>query len=112
MRVNISKHAIEAKIQGAFDKGLAILSEEILKDCNYYCKRAEGALIASSLIHSRLADGQLIWQTPYAKRQYWEIRTAYTDANPNATWKWCEVAKRNHEGEWERKAQRLFEENL
>lgn len=112
MKLTISKSAIEAKVKSAFDKGLPELSELVLQNCNLYCKEDTGTLIASSLIHSRLAEGQLIWQTPYARRQYWEIRTAYPDKNPQASWKWCEVAKRKHQGQWQRQAQKLFEVNL
>lgn len=112
MKVDINKSKIEAKVQGAFDKGLAILSEEILNDCNQYCKEREGELIQSSYRNSIPKQGLLIWQTPYARRQYWEIPTAYKDKNPNASWKWCEVAKRKHFDRWQRQAQALLKENM
>jgi hypothetical protein len=112
IRLKIDKSAVLAKVQGAWDKGLPVLTEEIMNDCNQYCKYRDGALVASSLTHSRPQEGKIIWQTPYARRQYWEIRTAYTDMNPQATWKWAEVAKRNHKSRWERQAQRLMEMNL
>lgn len=112
VRINVPKHAIEAKVQNAWDKGLPYLSEEILNDCNLYCKQDNGMLIASSLAHSRPQQGLLIWQTPYARRQYWAIKTAIPDVNPRASWKWCEVAKRKHMEQWQRQAQRLMEMNL
>ena len=112
IKIQINKDAVKAQVMGAWDKGLAILSEEILNDCNQYCKEDTGALIASSLTHSRPQEGKLIWQTPYARRQYWEIRTAYTDVNPNASWKWCEVAKTKCKKKWAKQAQRLMEMNL
>lgn len=112
VKINIPKGAVVAKVEKAFKAGLPQLSEEILNDCNQYCKEDTGMLIASSLVHSRPQEGKLIWQTPYARRQYWEIRTAYTDVNPSATWKWCEVAKRLHKDQWQRQAQRLMEMNL
>ena len=112
VKVNIPKHAIEAKVQNAWDKGLPLLSEEILNDCNLYCKMDTGILIQSSQLHSIPREGKLIWQTPYARRQYWEIKTAIPDVNPRASWKWCEVAKRKHKEQWERQAQRLLEMNL
>lgn len=108
----IDRIKLNHKINGAWKETRAMLAEMILEDCNYYCKRAEGDLIGSSLIHSRPRKGKLIWQTPYAKRQYWEIETAYPDANPNATWKWCEVAKQNHKEKWELQAQALYVQKL
>lgn len=112
MKVNINLHKVEAKVDNAFKESLPLLSEIVLQDCNEFCKEDTGALIASSLTHSRPKDGQLIWQTPYARRQYWEIRTAYTDVNPNASWKWCEVAMSRYFDRWQRQAQALVERNL
>ncbi len=112
VKINIDRHAVEAKITGAFKKGLPLLAAEIRDDCNQYCKEDTGMLIASSMIHSRLDEGKIVWQTPYARRQYWEIRTAYTDVNPQATWRWAEYAKRSKIIQWQRQAQRLTEMNL
>lgn len=112
VRINISQSAVTARVTGAFQAGLPQLSEEILNDCNQFCKEDTGALIASSLVHSRPQEGKLIWQTPYARRQYWAIRTAFKTVNPGATWRWCEYAKQRFKARWERQAQRLTEMNL
>ena len=112
VRINISKSAVVAKVTGAFDAALPLLSEEILNDCNQFCKEDTGTLIASSLVHSRPQEGRLIWQTPYARRQYWAIRTAFKTVNPNATWRWCEYAKQKNLAKWTKQAQKLMEGNL
>lgn len=104
--------AIVHKVKGAWHDGLPLLSEEILADCNDYCKEYTGTLIKSSLIHSRPQKGKLIWQTPYARRQYWGIRTAHKDKNPNATWKWCEAAKARWRERWAKLAERALRDNL
>lgn len=107
VRININENTIILKEEGAWKKVLPMLSSEILTDCNEYCKRDTGMLIASSLTHSRLNEGVLVWQTPYAARQYYEIRTAYKDKNPKATWRWVEVAKQHRKDRWERKAREI-----
>lgn len=84
------------------------LAREVLADCNEFCKEDTGTLIASSLIHSRLSEGILIWQTPYAKKQYWQIRTAFTDVNPQATWRWADAAKARYSARWARQLQILM----
>ena len=109
VKINIQRYAVEAKINGAFQASLPQLSEEILNDCNQYCKEDTGALIASSLTHSRPQEGKLIWQTPYARRQYWEIQTALTKGR---AWRWCEYAKQRFLQKWNRQAQKLMEGNL
>lgn len=112
VRINIPRGTVVARVESAFQRGLPILTEEIMNDCNQYVKVRDHALEQSAITHSRPQEGKIIWQTPYARRQYWEIRTAYTDVNPNATWKWAEVAKSKCLNKWQRQAQRLMEMNL
>lgn len=103
---------VTAKIQGAWDKGLAILTEEIMNDSNQYVKVDKHTLEMSVLSHSIPKEGKIIWQTPYARRQYWAIQTAYKDVNPNATWKWFHVAKSKHLQRWIKQAERLVKMGL
>ena len=107
VKFNIDTNKIQVKMDNAWKSGLEMLSSQILKDCNKYCKEDTGMLIMSSFIHSDLKNGKLVWQTPYAARQYYEIRTAYKDVNNNASWRWCEVAKNNHLKTWGRQAQAI-----
>ena len=108
VRIQINENSIRATIDNTWETGREMLCSQILRDCNLYCKEDTGMLIMSSLIHSRLKEGLLIWNTPYAARQYYEIPTAYKDVNSNATWRWCEVAKQNHLAEWGRQAQAIM----
>ena len=109
IKIQIDKNKVGARIMGAWDSALPILSEEILADCNEYCKEDSGALIKSSLIHSRPAEGKLVWETPYAKRQYWAIETSLTAGR---TWKWCETAKNKWRGRWQKLAEMLMRGKL
>lgn len=108
VKIHVDIGKLRAELEQTINNGLGIISTEILNDCNQYCKDDTGTLIASSYINSRPNEGKLIWKTPYARRQYYEIQTAYKDNNPNASWKWCEVAKSRHKEEWIRKAQKLL----
>ena len=101
VRISIDPNQCAAKVQGAWNKGLFALSSQILADCNQYCKEEQNTLISSSYKHSILKDGKLIWQTKYAKRQYWEIKTSLT---PGRTWKWCDT--------WQKIAEKALKENL
>ena len=109
VKVNISENKVQVKINNIWKNGLGMLSSEILNDCNQYCKEDTGMLIASSIIHSKLDEGKLIWQTPYARRQYYTIQTASTDVNPQARWKWAHFAKSVHMKKWIRQAQKILE---
>jgi hypothetical protein len=107
VKFNIDENKIAVKMDNAWKNGLEMLSSQVLKDCNRYCKEDTGMLIISSYIHSDLKTGKLVWQTPYAVRQYYEIRTAYKDVNNNASWRWCDVAKNLHSKDWGRQAQAI-----
>lgn len=109
VKVTIDKSRVHARVMEAWQKGLAALSEEILADCNEYCKEDQHTLINSSLTHSRPQEGLLVWETPYAKRQYWEIPTSLT---PGRTWKWCETAKKHWLKRWNELAERAVKMNL
>lgn len=108
--IKINPARVEQRVMGVWEKDiLPKLSEEILADCNEYCKEDSNALINSSLVHSKPEEGKLVWETPYAKRQYWEIKTSLT---PGRTWKWCETAKRKHKSRWIKLAERGFKDHL
>lgn len=109
VKIRINPNAVEARVMSAWNRGLRDLSEEILADCNEYCKEESGTLIKSSLISSELDKGKLIWNTKYAKRQYWEIQTS---RKRGRTWKWCETAKRKRLKKWREKAERGLKDNL
>jgi hypothetical protein len=109
VRIKIDPHQCAAKVEGAWKKSLFALSSQILRDCNQYVKVDQHTLESSSYEHSQLGEGKLIWQTPYAKRQYWEIQTSLT---PGRTWKWCETAKRKHKKDWQRIAEKGMRDNL
>ena len=108
VRISIDENSIKATIDNKWENGLAMLSSQILRDCNMYCKEDTGMLIMSSLIHSDLKHGRLVWNTPYAARQYYEIPTANTDVNSQATWRWCEYAKKLHISDWGRQAKAIM----
>jgi hypothetical protein len=108
VKITVNEGSIQARIDNTWQNGLEMLSSQILRDCNKYCKEDTGMLIMSSYIHSDLKNGRLVWQTPYAARQYYEIPTAYKDVNSDASWRWCELAKSLHEADWGRQAQAIM----
>lgn len=107
VKMNIDGDKITYKIDRCIKNGMGMLSSVILQDCNKYCKEDTGTLIISSYVHSDLNNGKLVWQTPYAARQYYAIRTAYHDVNSLASWRWCEVARQNHHEQWAKQAQAI-----
>ena len=105
--IKIDKHAVQARIMGDWQKALPALTEQILNDCNEYVKWDQGYLAQSSYTHSDFKNGVMIWQTPYARRQYWEIKTNLS-GDPKRTWKWVHAAKAKLYKQWTRQAAALM----
>lgn len=109
VQIKIDQNKCGAKVMGAWAKGLFALSSQILGDCNQYVKIDTHNMERSSYTASDLAKGKLVWDTVYAKRQYWAIETSLT---PGRTWKWCETAKTKHLADWAKIAEKGLKDNL
>ena len=109
IKIYIDPNKVGINVQGAWQKSLLPLSSQILGDCNQYVKIDSKTMMMSSGWASRLHEGKLVWDTQYAKRQYWEIRTSLTDGR---TWKWCETAKNKYKKDWRTLAEKLLRSNL
>lgn len=79
------------------------LTEQVVKDSNYYIPKDIGNLEGSSLANSDYEAGEAVWATPYARRLYYNPQFNFsTDVNPNAGGLWFERAKAERTREWER----------
>lgn len=88
---------------------LKAVTEQALNDSNRYIPKQDGPLEFSSISHSRIDEGLLVWDTPYAKRLYYNPQYNFSkDVNPNARGLWFEHAEAMHMREWEQVGQRGF----
>lgn len=109
--IKINKAHIKGRITGATSEMMEPLSEQILDDCNHFCREDKGTLIQSSQIASIPKQGVLVWNTIYAKRVFY-TGTPSTDANPNASLRWAEKARAQYRASWEKLAQKLFKRGM
>ena len=98
-------------IENAFEKALNAAKEQILTDCNYYCRQDQGILIDSSRIDQSGMKLTATWNTPYAKRVYY-TGTPSKQVNPNASLQWCEKAHDTYGGEWAKILEKGMSKNL
>lgn len=78
------------------------LREQEMSDCNTYVRRQDGILADSVRVEGR----SITWNTHYAKKVYY-TGTPRRNKNPNASLRWCEVAKRKHAKDWAELASKL-----
>lgn len=91
----------ERKISSAFKYGQYILDNAVIKDSNFYAPEDEQYLQKSALLHSKIGEGQVIWQTVYARRLYYNPQFNFSkDKNPNARGLWFEEAKAQKRDSW------------
>jgi len=101
VQVDFNAEGARRRIEGNLNRVQAALDGQVLKDSNYFCPQDQDLLIDSSIIASEpLGQGILIWDTAYAKKQYYELPNKSKDKNPNARMKWFEVAKAQNLKKW------------
>ena len=83
-----------------WQKALPDIAAVVLADCNRYARDDTGRMIQSAYTASMLAQGKLIWSTPYARRVYYTGHASHA-SNANASLRWCERACALHLAQWE-----------
>ena len=95
-----------ARLEKAFwEQAMPVVAEQELTDCNFYVRMQSGNL-ADSAKHEK-GYREIHWRTAYAKRVYY-TGTPRKNRNPNASLRWCEVAKRKYSHQWADIATRIL----
>jgi len=101
VRTKIQLSDLQGTIDKRTQKGQVILDEQVLKDSNNYAPLDTSELINSAIRMSRIGEGQIIYDTKYARINYYGVdRNFSTDKNVNAGPLWFERAKANHLQDW------------
>ena len=98
--IDIDVKKINDKIDVNISRVQKVLDLQVAKDSNYFCPEDTGTLQDSVLLGSDFGSGKLIWNTEYAREQYYSRPNKSLDKNPNARMKWFEEAKSIKLKEW------------
>ena len=102
VKTALNSAEIKADLEATTRQVQAPLDALILQDSNFFCPIKTGTLQKSAITNSRLGSGELVWKTPYARRQYYEYSKPPYQPNPNACGKWFEAAKARWLEKWVR----------
>ena len=102
VKTALNSAEIKADLEATTRQVQAPLDSLILQDSNFFCPIKTGTLQKSAIINSRIGSGELVWKTPYARRQYYEYSKPPYQPNPNACGKWFEAAKARWFEKWVR----------
>ena len=109
----------EKEIEALFNKGLFAVKEQVLNDCNRYCKVDTGATRDSAKAEIEDMGLTIWWLTDYAEYAWFtgkpnrgnsnnrKFGTA-DSGNPNAQLQWGEYAGRKHVREWALQIERVM----
>ncbi|UNP84825.1 minor capsid protein [Bacillus mycoides] len=113
VNVQVDTGMIESKVLEATQKAQFALDQQVLKDSNYFIPKDTGELERSSIRFIRPGEGHIEWNTPYARRLYYNPQYNFsTDVNPNAQGLWLEAAKAAKLDNWVRIVEQKMKENL
>ena len=94
---------IRAKVVQRLESAQGYLDNLIIRDSNYFCPKETSVLQKSAIINTTMGSGLLIWQTPYARKQYYGEQLDHSkQRNPNACARWFEAAKARWYSKWVR----------
>ncbi|MGP1443870.1 minor capsid protein [Treponema sp.] len=94
---------IKAKVVQRLESVQGYLDNLIIRDSNYFCPKETSVLQKSAIINTTMGSGLLIWQTPYARAQYYGEQLDHSkQRNPNACARWFEAAKVRWYAKWVR----------
>ncbi|MDZ4181154.1 MAG: minor capsid protein [Coriobacteriia bacterium] len=105
-RVELDSIKVVRRFGAAFAKGQYILDMQVVKDTRPFVP-ADTFTLADSVMNSDFGSGKLVYDTPYAHRQYYGAPDKSHDRHPLACSHWFEAAKAINRAMWlrvERKA--------
>jgi len=92
--------ATAARFKTSSKRAQKWLDTEVLKDCTPYVPRLTGALEHSGIEGTAIGSGEIIYNSPYAKQQYYGYFNHSTQSHPKASREWFEVAKAANQSKW------------
>jgi len=100
-KVDFNKSKLKRKQELSKEQAQFGLDQQVLKDSNFFIPKQEAYLEKSGILHSRLGQGHIEWNTPYGRRLYYNPQYDFSkDVNPNAQGLWFEAAKALYGEEW------------
>ena len=114
--IDFHKDAAAARLKGLNQQGITDVSNELLKDANYFCPKRNGFLQRSAIASSEPALGLLVWgggaEIPggvkYARMRYF-VGTPRTQTNPHASLMWAHKAAKTYRVKYNSMFQSLFD---
>lgn len=100
LRISIDSNIPDFESEFHWKEAMEALTAAIKDDSNVFCKVDTGQTQQSANVATNYQEGEVSWNSPYAKYAYYSPDVASTDRNPKARPQWFEAAKRIHSKDW------------
>ena len=117
MKLVWDKNTVAMRLKGLAQKSITVVTNEALKDASELCPTDSGELMRSGIRNSQPEKGLLIWDTPYAKYQYYGVsksgkqlnyKSDGTPSHPQATSLWAHKGFERNREKYKRMAQKVI----
>jgi hypothetical protein len=113
IKVNVELNNLPQKVEQAKQFAQFALDQQVIKDCNYYVPMDTGNLQRSVFTASNIGQGEIVWDSPYAKNLYYNPQFNFSkDKNPHARGMWFDQAKAVHGKDWTEVAEKAVKQHL
>lgn len=93
--VEFDMSALVRKLKSRAKTAQLFLDESVMKDTDRYVRFRTGALARSVQTATRAGTGEVVYDTPYARKVYYDTASIPSTAvHPSATAFWFEAAKK------------------
>ena len=111
VKIEFDKAKCMARVKAASEKAQETISKVALADCNEFVREDQGTLKQSSYAASDHKKGNLVWNTPYAKRVYY-TGTVSKAVNSQAALRWAHKAAQKYQKDWGKAGDKAMQEAL
>lgn len=109
--VDVDLKGVIERINKKLEMGQETIDTEVIKGGNYFAPEDRSNLIQSAIRSSKIGSGQVVWDTPYAKKLYYNPQYNFSkDKNPNAQGLWFEAGKARFLNDWIQAVQEKVDE--
>lgn len=101
VKVEFDAEALVKRYKDRAKTAQVVLDENVIKDTDPFVRYRTGALARSVQTASRVGQGTIIYDTPYAQKVYYDAKSRVTrDIHREATPFWIEASKKKNLKTW------------
>ena len=93
-RLDLDKEKVVSRFNPKFSQAQMWVDTTVIADCDQYVPFRDGFLAKSAILGTKIGSGEVVYNVPYAKRQYYGMSFKHNkDKHPTACAQWFEKAK-------------------